>query len=92
MTDEPDHGTVRVDHNIATTLRYLPDEGYTGPDVFSYEISSPDGTAGPVTQAVTVDARSEHRAVVLGTVAHAEVLLNHREPPGPGAPTPRAIR
>ncbi len=56
VIDPPDYGTVSVVGYPYPKLRYLPAQGYEGPDSFSYGLTTPDGVAGPTTQQVTVDA------------------------------------
>lgn len=56
ITDGPDHGSAKVSRQITSSLRYLPNEGYTGPDAFSYTVTTADGTSPPVTQQITVGA------------------------------------
>lgn len=60
ITDQPDHGTVTLIYYGNPKFRYLPAEGYEGPDAFSYRITTPDGDAGPTTQQVTVDAEANN--------------------------------
>ena len=49
----PAHGVLTVDGVMAT---YTGDEGYTGPDSFTYTVSDGEFTAGPFTVAITVTA------------------------------------
>lgn len=56
ITDQPDHGRAQVQRDTIQRLRYLPSEGYEGPDAFSYTVTTADGTSTPVTQAIEVRA------------------------------------
>lgn len=56
ITDQPDHGTAQVQRDMIQRLRYLPPEGYEGPDQFSYTVTTADGTSTPVTQRIEVRA------------------------------------
>jgi LPXTG-motif cell wall-anchored protein len=51
IVDQPEHGTVTVEAD--GTVVYTPDEGYDGPDEFTYELCDPDGDCSEAT--VTVD-------------------------------------
>lgn len=48
----PGHGTVTVSPSGVAT--YLPASGYSGPDGFSFEATSGDGTGSPATATLTV--------------------------------------
>jgi uncharacterized membrane protein len=53
IINQPDHGTVVV--NMDGTISYIPDDGYYGVDVFTYEVcESPGGLCTEATVVVTV--------------------------------------
>ena len=55
VVSDPDHGTAKVHGHL---IRYTPDSGFTGKDVFDYTYATPNGTA-TATVRVTIDPREE---------------------------------
>lgn len=55
ITTPPAHGSARVSSELGgTTLRYLPADGYAGPDSFAFRVVTADGPSAPVTQQLTM--------------------------------------
>ncbi|GAB3931220.1 CshA/CshB family fibrillar adhesin-related protein [Mucilaginibacter myungsuensis] len=76
----PLHGTVTV--NAAGVITYTPTTGYTGPDSFTYTLTTPDGVSStPVTVSVSVGAAlpigsSDLVATPVNTAITANVVGN----------------
>lgn len=79
------HGTTSV---VGSTIRYLPDADYAGPDTFTYDISA-DGFTGTATVFVTVIAANDPPIAVADAATTSEeiglaipVLTNDSDPDG----------
>ena len=53
ITSAPSHGTLGP-IDSAGNVTYTPDAGYSGPDSYTYVVSSPNGTSSPATGSVVV--------------------------------------
>jgi len=56
VVSQPPHGTVTVGADGSVT--YTPDDGYDGPDEFSYQICDPDGDCSEATVSVEINGSS----------------------------------
>ncbi len=54
VTAGPAHGTLGPINQSTGTVTYTPSPGYTGPDGFTYIVTSPNGTSTPATGTITV--------------------------------------
>lgn len=73
VVDVPTHGTVMI---AATEATYTPDNGYFGPDSFSYRAIGFGGASGPATVAVTVGRPDAPQiAGATATTPHATSVL-----------------
>ena len=101
--DGPQHGTVTIDQATGT-FTYDPDEGYTGPDEFTVEVS--DDTGGlhfhGLSSLLIRRAHTDTATITLNVVAHPQRRPDrrrrhlprrrgrpyHRRPPGCWPTTP----
>jgi hypothetical protein len=61
LVDEPAHGQVEPDFR-GGTFEYTPDEGYTGPDTYTFRASTHFGGVGPSTITVTLQVSEDANA------------------------------
>ncbi len=54
ITDQPDNGTLGPIDQATGAVTYTPDAGYTGPDSFTYDVTSINGTSSTATGSITV--------------------------------------
>lgn len=62
LASQPAHGTITDFDASKGTLTYTPNTGYTGPDVFTYNVTNLGGTPSPLagnTQTVTLNVGAE---------------------------------
>jgi len=80
ITTQPSHGTVTV--NAGGSVSYTPTAGYTGPDTFSYKLTSPDGLVDSDPVAVTLNVTAtpvglpDTYTTTLGTAVSNTVRTN----------------
>lgn len=83
ITGGPSHGTLGPINQSSGTVTYTPGPGYSGPDSFTYQATSNNGTSNTATATVTVTPAAS--AAATGTVTPAAGGNPTR---GPGAARP----
>jgi len=85
IVSNPANGTVAI--NPDGTITYTPNPGYTGDDVFVYEITDSEGNTDTAEVTVVIDsntpqATDDYRETPMNTPVIVDVLTNDTDPDG----------